>query len=103
MPWVPEERFDDEVGTFAGVSVNAILSLVNGAAGLEKEPICQTKVLVLFSGTGSQRSVQRQFTNQFPNSEVVAVDIQPKWDPTHCEDIMQWDYRQFKPGHFDVV
>ncbi|KAK3280038.1 hypothetical protein CYMTET_12107 [Cymbomonas tetramitiformis] len=98
MPWVPEERFDEEVGTFARVSAQSTLPPVNGA--LEKEPVGQSKILVLFCGTGS---VERQFTKQFPNSEVVAVDIQPKWGPTHCEDIMRWDYRQFRPGHFDVV
>ncbi|KAK3258595.1 hypothetical protein CYMTET_32376 [Cymbomonas tetramitiformis] len=101
MPWVPEERFDEEVGTFARVSAQSTLPPVNGAAALEKEPVGQSKILVLFCGTGS---VERQFTKQFiPNSEVVAVDIQPKWGPTHCEDIMRWDYRQFRPGHFDVV
>eukprot|EP00854_Cymbomonas_tetramitiformis_P000935 gene935-biopygen789 len=78
MPWVPEERFDDEVGTFARVSVDVAVPLVNGAAALEKEPIGQTKILVLFSGTGS---VEKQFTKQFPDSKVVAVDIQPQMAP----------------------
>ncbi|KAK3236638.1 hypothetical protein CYMTET_53226 [Cymbomonas tetramitiformis] len=101
MPWVLEERFDEKVGTFARVSAaQGTLPPVNGAAALEKEPVGQSKILVLFCGTGS---VERQFTKQFLNSEVVAVGIQPKWGPTHCEDIMRWDSRHFRPGHFDVV
>ena len=55
---------------------------------------------MLFCGTGS---VERQFSKQFPGCEVVSVDIQNRWKPTHCENILHWDYRQFSPKHFDVI
>ena len=55
---------------------------------------------MLFCGTGS---VERQFSNQFQGCEVVSVDIQNRWKPTHCENILHWDYRQFSPKHVDVI
>ena len=71
-----------------------------GAAQLQPLPNKPTRILVLFCGTGT---VERQFSKQFPGCEVVTVDIQPKWSPQHCEDILRWDYQQYKPQHFDVI
>ncbi|KAK3246618.1 hypothetical protein CYMTET_43851 [Cymbomonas tetramitiformis] len=103
MPWVPEERFDEETGVFARVSSTNFApegSSAHGAARLEKVPLGPVRILVLFCGTGS---VERQFAKQFPNCEVTTVDIQPKWQPTHCDDILRWDYKQYKPKYFDVI
>ena len=56
------------------------------------------RLLELFSGTGS---IGRAFRDQ--GFEVTSVDIDPTSNPTICCDILEFDYRQFPPGHFDVV
>ena len=56
------------------------------------------RLLEVFSGTGS---VGRAFGAR--GFEVTSVDIDPKACATFTCDIMQFDYRQFPPGHFDVV
>jgi len=56
------------------------------------------KLLELFSGTGSVRkAVGEKF------DEVLSIDILEKFNPTVCCDIIQWDYRQYPPGYFDVI
>ena len=35
--------------------------------------------------------------------EVISVDIDRKHHPTHCTDILHWDYRQYPPGYFKVI
>jgi hypothetical protein len=55
--------------------------------------------LDLFSGTGSAGSVL-----QAHGFQVVSVDVDPKWKPTHQVDVMTWDYAAaYVPGHFDIV
>ena len=54
------------------------------------------KVLDLFSGTGSVARVFRGFGH-----EVTALDRDMEADVK--ADIMDWDYRQFRPGSFDLV
>eukprot|EP00854_Cymbomonas_tetramitiformis_P019798 gene19798-biopygen20411 len=44
-----------------------------------------------------------EFSKRFPGCEVISVDIQLRWEPTHCENVLHWDYRQFSPNHFDVI
>ena len=57
------------------------------------------KILDLFSGTGSVEKVCAEL-----GYEVVSLDICSKFNkPTIQADIMEWDYRQFQPGHFDVI
>ena len=57
------------------------------------------RVLVLCSGTGS---VDRAFERK--GWEVTSVDWLPKFVPTLCVDIMQWDYRAaFPKDHFQFV
>ena len=53
------------------------------------------KLLELFSGTGSVGKVARPL-----GYEVVSLDL--KNADINC-DIMTWDYRQFKPGEFDII
>ena len=53
------------------------------------------RLLELFSGTGSVGKVARSL-----GYEVVSLDL--KNADINC-DIMNWDYRQFKPGEFDIV
>jgi hypothetical protein len=58
------------------------------------------RLLVLFCGTGS---VERVFKEMYPGCEVVTVDIESKWKPTHTADILEWDYSQYPRHYFDVI
>jgi hypothetical protein len=53
------------------------------------------KVLELFSGTGSVGKVCREL-----GFEVVSLDLK---DADININILEWDYKQFEPGYFDVV
>ena len=35
--------------------------------------------------------------------EVISVDLNKKATPTFCTDILEWDYKWFPVGHFDVI
>ena len=57
------------------------------------------RLLELFSGTGSVGAVATE-----AEWEVVSLDICDKYSsPTHIGDIMEWDFRIYPEGHFDVV
>ena len=58
------------------------------------------KLLELFKGTGS---IGKVFKQVHPEGEVYSVDILKKYEPTFCGDIMDFDYKQFKEGHFDII
>ena len=56
------------------------------------------RALVLFCGTGSvDRALERA------GFEVVSVDLEPKFNPTHVADILTWDYQQYQKGYFQFV
>ena len=54
------------------------------------------RVLELFSGTGSVGNVCKRL-----GCEVVSLDRD--MDADIRTDIMDWDYRSYPPGYFDVV
>jgi hypothetical protein len=54
------------------------------------------RALVLFCGTKSI-----DFALERAGFEVVSVDMEAKFNPTHVADIMEWDYKQYPKGHFD--
>ena len=56
------------------------------------------RTLELFKGGGS-------FSNWSDNRgyETITVDILEKWKPTHCVDIMEFDYKQYPVGYFDII
>ena len=60
------------------------------------------KVLELFSGTHSVGKVLEK-----EGHEVISVDINDykgKFGPlTHKVDIMKFDYKQYKPGEFEII
>ena len=59
------------------------------------------KLLELFSGTHSVGRVAEQM-----GFEIVSVDINDysgKYIPTHKVDIMEFDYKQYKPDEFDII
>lgn len=56
------------------------------------------RVLDLFCGTKSVTSYCESH-----GWEVMSLDILPKYNPTFCTDILDFDYTQFPPGHFDII
>ena len=56
------------------------------------------RVLDLFCGGGSWSNYFRKL-----GFEVHSLDFDPKFRPTICADILEWDMQQFPPGFFDVV
>ena len=57
------------------------------------------RVLELFSGTGS---VGNEFV--LHGFEVVSVDVDPKCEPTHTVDVLEWDYKSaYPPRWFDII
>ena len=56
------------------------------------------KMLDLFCGTGSWDAPFRKL-----NWEVHTLDINPRFKPTMCCDLMNWDFEKFEPGYFDVI
>jgi site-specific DNA-cytosine methylase len=54
------------------------------------------KVLELFSGTGSVGKVCKEL-----GYEVLSLDLDERADIV-C-DILEWDYKQYKPGDFNIV
>ena len=69
-----------------GVQVNVLQ--------VDKRP----RVLDLFCGTGSWDGPFRKL-----GWEVHTLDINPKFQPTICCDLLDWDFEKFKPGHFEVI
>jgi hypothetical protein len=57
------------------------------------------KVLELFKGSGS---ITKFYENN-NNVEVISLDILQKYKPTIVSDIMQFDYKQFDIGYFDII
>ena len=56
------------------------------------------RLLELFSGTGS---VRKAVSHMF--SEVVSIDILPKFEATETIDILKWNYKKYPVGYFDAV
>jgi hypothetical protein len=56
------------------------------------------RVLELFSGTGSITKAFRGASH-----EVDSLDIDPRFGPTFCIDLLDWDYRALPRGYYDVV
>ena len=56
--------------------------------------------LELFAGTQSfSKGVQRYN----PEAKIITVDILNLFKPTHQADILNWNYRQYPSGFFDIV
>ncbi len=56
------------------------------------------RILELFSGTGS---VGKVFEKN--GWEVTSLDLDNRFKPTHNVNILEWDYKMYSPGHFDVI
>ncbi len=58
------------------------------------------KVLELFKGTGS---VSKGILEVYPEAEIISVDIEKKYKPTICCNILDFDYKKYKVGEFDII
>jgi len=57
------------------------------------------KILELFAGTGSVGKVAEE-----KGHSVYSIELDPKYNkPTWTGDILKWNYKQFKPHHFDMI
>jgi site-specific DNA-cytosine methylase len=56
------------------------------------------RILELFCGT---KSVGKVF--ETAGYEVISLDYNAKFNATHTEDILTWDYHQYSPDYFDVI
>ena len=56
------------------------------------------RVLEVFQGTGS---VGKVF--ECVGWQVISVDVESRFEPTHLTDVLAWDYRQYPPGYFDYA
>ena len=56
------------------------------------------RVLELFKGSGS---ITKYY--QDTDTEVVSLDILEKYKPTICCDIIDFDYKQYEVGYFDII
>tara|TARA_R110002110_G_C13253738_1_gene700211 strand:+ start:181 stop:858 length:678 start_codon:yes stop_codon:yes gene_type:complete len=57
------------------------------------------KVLELFKGSGS-------ITEYYKNNnevEVISLDFDKRYKPDILTDIMEWDYKQYPVGYFDII
>lgn len=60
------------------------------------------RILELFKGTGSISKVLHHLLGD--RFEVVSLDIEPKYQPTICIDIMEWEYKRAYPiGYFHFI
>lgn len=58
------------------------------------------RTLELFAGTQSFTKGIKRYDSE---AETITVDLLTKFGPTHCVNIMEWDYRQYPTGYFDVI
>ena len=58
------------------------------------------RVLELFKGTGS---IGKSLKSIDENIEVISLDIEKKYNPTHLCDILDFDYKQYPKNHFDII
>jgi len=57
------------------------------------------KILELFKGSGSITN----YYKERDNVEVISLDFNPKYKPTICCDIMDFDYKKYDIGYFDII
>ena len=58
----------------------------------------QKRLLDLFSGTGSVGTVFAE--NGY---EVTSLDIERKFNPTLCGNVLEWNYQEYPRGYFSVI
>jgi hypothetical protein len=58
------------------------------------------RILELFKGTGS---VSKYIEKYHPDCEIISLDIFKKFNPTICKDIIDWNYKEYPCGYFDII
>lgn len=58
------------------------------------------RVLELFKGTGS---IGKSLKSINENIEVISLDIEKKYNPTHLCNILDFDYKQYPNNYFDII
>ena len=66
-------------------------------ANVSKESKC-FRLLELFAGTGSVGKVAKSH-----GIKVTSLDLNEKSKPDICVDLLKWDYKEYPPGHFDMI
>ena len=56
------------------------------------------RILEIFCGTKSMGKVFEK-----NGWEVISIDIEKKWKPTICIDVLEWDYKSFDKNYFDHI
>ena len=56
------------------------------------------RVLELFKGSGSIGKHYEGTVN-----EIISLDFEKKYKPDICCDIMEWNYKEYPTGHFDII
>ena len=56
------------------------------------------KILELFKGSGSITKYYEGTDN-----EVISLDFEKKYEPNICCDIMDWNYKEYAVGYFDII
>lgn len=56
------------------------------------------RVLELFKGSGSITKYYEGTDN-----EVISLDFEKKYEPDICCDIMDWNYKEYPVGYFDII
>ena len=63
---------------------------------MTQAPTPRLRVLDLYSGTGS-------ITKAFHGHEVTSLDLDPRFGPTICKDVFEWEYSALPSGLYDVI
>ena len=58
------------------------------------------KCLELFCGT---KSVGKVFSKDSNITELISVDIVPKYNPDILANVLDWDYKVYPPNYFDII
>ena len=56
------------------------------------------RVLELFKGSGS---IGKHYEGT--DNEIISLDYEKKYKPDICCDIMEWNYKEYPIGHFDII
>ena len=56
------------------------------------------RLLEIFCGTKSMGKVFEK-----NGWEVISIDIEKKWKPTICIDVLEWNYKTFDKNYFNHI
>ena len=56
------------------------------------------RALDIYSGTGSVAKAFRR-----AGHEVDSLDLDPRFAPTYCTNVLTWDYKALPRGHYDAI